>query len=203
MSAPGRPRSFDRLHALDAALAVFWQHGYEGASLSRLTEAMGINRPSLYAAFGDKEQLFQHALARYEELWATQLNDALAAPTARLCVELMLTRAARAISTGPHPRGCMMVTSALATAPESAAIAERLAERRRHAEHALTRRLRRAQRDGELPSTANPADLSRFYMSVLRGLSIEAVSGATTNQLLRVVAIALNAWPGAPRPPVK
>lgn len=203
MSAPGRPRSFDRLHALDAALSVFWQYGYEGASLSLLTEAMGINRPSLYAAFGDKAELFRLALARYEELWASQLNDALAAPTARECIELMLTRAARAITTGPHPRGCMMVTSALATAPEAAPIAQRLAERRRHAELALTRRLRRAIRECELPPTTNPADLSRFYMSVLRGLSIEALSGATTSQLLRVVAIALQAWPGALHPPVK
>src|SRR5439155_18551737 len=90
----GQPRSFDLDKALDAALQVFWRKGYEGASLSDLTQAMGINRPSLYAAFGDKETLFRKALDRYAEGPAAYVGEALKRPTARTVTEKLLRGAA-------------------------------------------------------------------------------------------------------------
>src|SRR5881397_2597277 len=105
----GRPRSFDLDKALDAALQVFWQKGYEGASLSDLTEAMGINRPSLYAAFGNKEALFRKVLDRYFAGPAAYVREALQEPTARAVVERLLLGAAESHSDPRHPQGCLAV----------------------------------------------------------------------------------------------
>src|SRR5277367_4776001 len=109
----GRPRAFDPQKALDRALRVFWERGYEGASLAALTKAMRINRPSMYATFGNKEQLFRKALDRYAELAAAlgvgQPNE----PTARATVEQMLFRAADNLSDSSHPQGCLLVQAAL------------------------------------------------------------------------------------------
>src|ERR1700686_5925300 len=101
----GRPRSFDLDQALDAAMQVFWRNGYEGASLSALTQAMGINRPSLYAAFGDKETLFRKALDRYDEGPAAYVRDALKQPTARAVTQHLLREPPAFLRNPPHPLG--------------------------------------------------------------------------------------------------
>src|SRR5687767_6665585 len=109
----GRPRAFDTDKALDHALLVFWRKGYEGASLSELTKAMGINRPSLYAAFGDKKALFRKALDRYMEGPAAYVREALNEPTARAVVERLLGGAADLLTDPRTPQGCLTVQSAL------------------------------------------------------------------------------------------
>src|ERR1700692_2905896 len=109
----GRPRCFDLDKALDAAMQVFWRNGYEGASLSALTQAMGINRPSLYAAFGNKEALFRKALDRYVEEWGNYVVRALSEPTARRAVERLLRGTAKSLTERCHPTGCLMVQAAL------------------------------------------------------------------------------------------
>src|SRR5215470_10428762 len=114
----GRPRSFDLDEALDSALHLFWQKGYEGASLSDLTGAMGINRPSLYAAFGNKESLFRKVLDRYANGPADYVRHALDQPTARAVAEALLYGAADRLANSAHPRGCLMVGSALACGDE-------------------------------------------------------------------------------------
>src|SRR5438046_5943942 len=113
-STVGRPRAFDADEALDQALTVFWRKGYEGASLPDLTRAMGINRPSLYAAFGNKEALFRKVLDRYAEGSAACVREALAEPTARSVVEQLLTSAAELFTDPRNPRGCLAVQGALA-----------------------------------------------------------------------------------------
>lgn len=193
----GRPRSFDKDAALDAALRVFWEKGYEGASLSDLTEAMGINRPSLYAAFGDKEALFRQALDRYKQGPAAFMNEALAESSARVAVEKLLKGMAASLSCPQMPRGCLYVQGALACGDESESLREELVKRRAEGEQALRRRLKKAKDDGELPAAVNTADLARFYSAVMHGMAVEASSGASRAALESIAETALRAWPVA------
>src|SRR5271155_297285 len=128
--AVGRPLGFDPAKALDKALRVFWKHGYEGASLTDLTEAMGINRPSMYAKFGNKEELFRKALDRYTKLAGSSREEALEEPTARGAVEKILLGSADALSEPGHPRGCLMVQGALTCGDASDAVRRELSARR-------------------------------------------------------------------------
>ena len=195
-SPRGRPRSFDKDRALEAALQVFWEKGYEGASLSDLTEAMGINRPSLYAAFGDKEALFRQVLERYERGPGAYMNEALNEPMARSAIERMLKGTVAALTCPQSPHGCLYVQGALACGDESSKMRKELATRRSAGELALRKRLKKAKEDGELPATADPADLARFYMAVMHGMSVQAAGGASRGALEGVAETALKAWPG-------
>jgi AcrR family transcriptional regulator len=191
----GRPRSFNANRALDRALDVFWRKGYEGASLSELTKAMGINRPSLYAAFGDKEGLFRKALDRYPEGPASYCREAMSQPTARAMVKHLLEGAAGALTDPQHPRGCLYVQGALACGKESEPIQRELISRRLANEAVVCERLKRAQAEGELARDASPSDLARFVATVLQGMAVQAAGGATRAELERVVQTALRAWP--------
>ena len=195
-AARGRPRSFDTDRALDAALRVFWEKGFEGASLSDLTEAMGINRPSLYAAFGDKEALFRQVLERYEHGPVAYVSEALREPTARGSIEKLLKGAVAALACPQSPHGCLYVQGALACGDESSEMRKELAARRSAAELALRKRLKKAKDEGDLPATADPADLARFYMAVTHGMSVQAAGGASRAALESVAETALRAWPG-------
>lgn len=191
----GRPRSFDKDRALDAALRVFWEKGYEGASLSDLTKAMGINRPSLYAAFGDKEALFRQALDRYKQGPAAFVTEALEEASARTAVEKLLKGMVASLSCPQRPRGCLYVQGALACGEESEALREELVKRRAEGEQALRKRLKKAKDEGELPAGVNPADLARFYSAVMHGMAVEASSGASRAALESIAETALRAWP--------
>jgi AcrR family transcriptional regulator len=184
---------------LDAALQVFWTQGYEATSLDDLTAAMGINRPSLYAAFGNKEKLFRTVVDRYVAESGKALCEALSAPTARETVERLLTGAAGG-ACGRHARGCMLVQGALAGSAESEPIRKDLASKRAATEVALRARFERAITDGDLPRDADPAGLARYVTTVLYGLSIQSAGGATREQLVEVVAVALRAFPPSPIP---
>src|ERR1700724_2374992 len=155
---PGRPRSFDTEVALERAMHVFWAKGYEGAVLSDLTRAMRINRPSLYAAFGNKEQLFRKVLDRYMDGPVAYFGKALAAPTARDVVAEIFLGTARMVDDPKIPAGCLMVQGALACG--DASVRKEVAARRAAAELALRRRLQRAKREGDLPRNADPAELA-------------------------------------------
>lgn len=192
-SRRGRPRAFDRRKALEAALELFWRQGYEGASINDLTAAMGISPPSLYAAFGGKERLYQEALDLYAATRGGYAARALAEePTARAAIERMLREAA-AVYAG---RGCMLASGALACAPEHAGVAADLARRRRDGREALSARLERAVAEGELPAGADAAALGAYYAAVIQGLSIQARDGATPEQLKAIARLAMAAWPG-------
>jgi AcrR family transcriptional regulator len=195
MLQKGRPREFDADEALDRALEVFWRKGYEGASLAELTEAMGINRPSLYAAFGNKEALFRRALDRYAEGPAAYTREALNAPTAREVAERLLHGAADALTDPCHPPGCLGVMGALTCGEAADSIREELCARRAAFEKELTRRLERAKADGDLPADTNCADLARLVMTIMQGMSVQAASGASRQDLRKVAEMALKAWP--------
>src|SRR5438445_6555071 len=191
----GRPRAFDPEAALDRAMHVFWAKGYEGASLSDLTRAMRINRPSLYAAFGNKEQLFRKVLDRYMDGPVAYFGKALAAPKARDVVEEIFLGTARMGDDPRIPAGCLMVQGALAVGDAAGSVRKDAAARRAASEAALRRRLQRAKREGDLPKNADPAELASYVMTVVRGMAVQSASGASRNQLRRVAQIALRAWP--------
>jgi AcrR family transcriptional regulator len=193
--AAGRPRSFCKNQALDRALEVFWRQGFEGASICHLTEAMGINPPSLYAAFGNKEQLFRQALDRYAEVYAERRTALLAAPTGREAIEALLRDAARSLTDKSSPTGCLYVQAIAGGGEHGACIREMLKTKREDSERELRERLERAKAEGELPDDADPAALARFITTVAQGMSVQASGGATRKELERVVDFALGAWP--------
>ncbi len=193
--ATGRPREFDLDQALDRALTVFWEKGYEGATLPDLTAAMGINRPSLYAAFGNKESLFCQVLQRYMAGPAGYVAAALHAPTAREVAEQVWAGAIRLVANPRHPRGCLIVQGALACGDGAAAARRAAADCRAAGVNALRRRFQRAKGEGDLPADASAADLARFVAAVTYGLSVQAASGASRAELTRVARVARSAWP--------
>jgi AcrR family transcriptional regulator len=191
----GRPRSFDINKALDRVLLVFWRKGFEGASLSDLTKAAGVNRPSLYAAFGNKEALFRKVLDRYVNGPAAYTRGALRAPTARAVVERLL-RGAVDLNTAPrNPGGCLMVQGALACGAASDSIRQELAACRAAGEVALRRRLQHAKSTGELSTDADHASLARYIATVIYGIAVQAAGGASRDKLQRVVEMTLRTLP--------
>jgi AcrR family transcriptional regulator len=193
--AIGRPRAFNTEEALDRALLVFREKGYEGASLADLTKAMGINRPSMYAAFGDKESLFRHVLDRYAYSTNVVFKQALEAKTAREVVQRLLYASVEMQTQQDTPRGCLITQGALVCGTEGEPIRRELSRRRHDQETVIRERLVRAKKEGDLPSTANPADLARYLTTVMQGMSVLANGGATRAELRKVADTALRAWP--------
>jgi AcrR family transcriptional regulator len=193
--AIGRPRAFDADEALDRALEVFWRKGYEGATLCDLTAAMGINPPSLYAAFGNKEGLFRKVLDRYWDLRTAFRNEALDAPTARAVAETLLRGTAKFLCDPRHPKGCLAVHGALACGADADCIRKELEARRGASQADILARLKRAKREGDLPADADPAALARYLATVIEGMAVQAASGASRKELERVAETALGAFP--------
>ena len=191
----GRTRQFDVDEALDRALEVFWARGYEGATLPELTRAMGINRPSLYAAFGNKEELFRKALDRYLAGPQGFMAEALKEPTARAVAEAIFSGFIRMQRGRDRARGCLVVQGALACGEEAEPVRRELARLRQAAVTAFRERFERAVQDGDLPKGRDCAGLARYVATVLNGLAVQAASGATEKELRLVAATALRAWP--------
>lgn len=196
MSIPrGRPREFCTEQALDRALEVFWRKGYEGASLPDLTAAMGISRPSLYAAYQSKQELFRRAVERYLEGPAAHVRAALNEPTARQVAERLLAGGIALATNKQNPPGCFLVHGALVCGDAAADARRQLDKCRAAGETALRKRFERAVKEGDLPRTANPADLARWITTLNYGLAVQAAGGATRGQLQSVARLALAAWP--------
>ena len=193
--AAGRPRTFCTEKALDVALAVFWRKGYEGTSIDDLTEAMGINRPSLYCAYGNKEQLFRKALDRYLGGAAELYGEAIGQATARAVAERFLRGMADALTDPGHPPGCLAVQGALSCGEAAEAIRRELNARRAAAEASLRDRFERARAEGDLAPDEDPADLARYLATVTQGMAVQAAGGASRDDLRRVVETALRALP--------
>jgi AcrR family transcriptional regulator len=191
----GRPRGFAEDAALEAAMRVFWEKGYEGATLADLTEAMGINRSSLYASFGDKDALFRMAIARYAEGPAAYLKKALQEPTARAVVEALLRGSLELLTDASHPRGCLSVQGALACGSDAEPVKQAMIEWRKQGESGIQKRLQRARAEGDLAKDVNPGDLARYISTVITGLGVQAANGSTKAEMARVVALALRSMP--------
>jgi len=191
----GRPRAFDRAEALRHAMNLFWERGYEGTSVADLTQAMGINKPSLYATFGCKAALFREAIGLYDAQEGEPVQQTLdKEPTARAAVEAVLRHNARAYVDPTKPRGCMIVLSSLLGALEGLEVREFLKESRKRGEASLRWRIERGIGDGDLPATASAATLAAFVGTVMYGLSIQARDGRTCAELEGIVDCAMTAW---------
>lgn len=174
---------------------LFWERGYEGTSIADLTAAIGINKPSLYAAFGGKERLFREAVALYDAIESRPVQDALdLAPSAREGIEAVLRHNARVYCRAEQPRGCMIVLSSLIGTAESEGVRRFLAESRREGETALRERIERGQAEGDVPREADARQLAAFYTTVMHGLSVQARDGAGAQTLNGVVDCALASW---------
>ncbi|MCX5529718.1 TetR/AcrR family transcriptional regulator [Streptomyces sp. NBC_00006] len=196
MASRGRPRGFDRDRALEQALHVFWEHGYQGASMAALTSAMGIKSPSLYAAYGSKEELFREALALYAATEGSYTRRALdEQPTARASVEAALRDNAAAYTDPATPRGCLVILAAPLATPDSADVADTLARLRTQTREAIQSRIERGIADGDLPADTDAARLAAFYATVLNGLSLQARDGASLAALNTVIDQAMHCWP--------
>jgi AcrR family transcriptional regulator len=191
----GRPRRFNTEEALDRALEVFWRKGYQGTSLDDLSQTMGINRPSLYAAFGSKEALFRKVLVRYVEGPAGYLRKALAEPTPRALAEYLLGGAIEMLTDPRNPRGCLIVQGALACGETAESVRRELVSQRAACQVAVCLLFEHARANGHLPADADPADLARFVMTVMWGMAVQAASGANREELRRVAEMALRTWP--------
>ncbi|MCA1425923.1 MULTISPECIES: TetR/AcrR family transcriptional regulator [Bradyrhizobium] len=189
----GRPREFDAETALDQAMEVFWRHGYEGATIAQLTEAMGINPPSLYACFGNKEGLLKAALDRYTTLRNIWMDEVVAAPTAREVAERMLMGIADKQTDPANPPGCLLVQGGIACGTGSENVPFELAARRAQNEDQLRDRFIRAKAEGDLKESADPAALARYISAVSVGMGVMASSGADREALRQVADVAVQA----------
>src|SRR3954469_1178768 len=194
----GRPLSFDRDAALETAMHVFWERGYEAASIADLTSAMGITPPSLYTAFGDKEQLFLEAIERYALGYGSAGVRALKEePTTRGAIERWLLEAANELTQPCHPKGCMVVMAATNCSAAAERVQDALLLRRTEAIANVGRRIQGGIDSGELPPDTDAKDLANFYATIYQGMSMQAKDGATHESLLATVRRAMRSWPRA------
>jgi AcrR family transcriptional regulator len=194
MNGGGRPRGFDPDTALDVAIDTFWRHGYEGAGLCELTEAMNISRPALYRAFGDKSQLFQAALERYISRNMDYVEAALAQPTARAVAGAFLSGNAEAVTRPGRPPGCLSVQAMVTDEAEAFHL---LTENRRVIQERLASRFHQAVADGDLPIGEDASELARFVITLATGFAIRAADGEPRHALVALAHRALAVFPAA------
>ena len=197
MATRGRPRGFDRDDALRRAMEVFWEYGFEATSMSHLTAAMGISSPSLYAAFGSKEQLFREAVAYYNDhmgaMAAAELRDR---PTARDAISAVLRHHAVVFCDPDNPSGCMIVLAATTSGEDTRSVHEYLAEWRMALENDFRDRIERGIAEGDVPAGADAAAMAAFYNTVNHGMAIQARDGADRTKLSSIAEGAIAAWDG-------
>ncbi|WP_262705606.1 MULTISPECIES: TetR/AcrR family transcriptional regulator [Streptomyces] len=195
----GRPRSFDRAEALERAMRLFWERGYEATSIAALTREMGIAAPSLYAAFGDKMTLFREVVDFYVSVYGAYMGRALEEePTVGTGMARMLHEAASELTADGRPRGCLVAFAANNCSPSCVEVEQVLRQQRGAMQEEFERRIRKARESGELPSGVEPKELARYVAVVFQGMSQQARDGASQAELEAVAATAMLAWPKAP-----
>jgi AcrR family transcriptional regulator len=187
----GRPISFDKDAALEAAMLIFWERGYEGTSMADLTHAMGLNPSSIYAAFGDKQALFQLVVKRYMELRAQYAVKALEEPTLERFIRALFDNTVAFLTTPGHPPTCMTLAGAAGCSLDATPARDLMTEIRRQNQVALRERLLKARKSGELPKEINVDDYTRYLSTIIAGLSIQAANGSTKAELKRTAQMAL------------
>ena len=192
----GRPRGFDRAEALGRALDVFWRRGYEPASVAELCSAMGINPPSLYAAFGNKAKLFLEAVDFYErtywdEIWGRMGKE----PDVHRAVDTFFEDAATILLAPQVPCGCLVVLAAINVSPESVEVLETVRALRQEGITHFTKRLEQGVIDGQLPETTDIKSLAAVLNTLLEGMSLHVRDGVTLVEMKKVAAHAVRLMP--------
>ncbi|MXS78396.1 TetR/AcrR family transcriptional regulator [Nitrosomonas sp. JL21] len=188
----GRPRNFNQNDALEKAMRVFWRQGYEGASLGELTEAMGINKSSMYSVFGTKEELFRKAVEKYLADHVSFVPEALNEPTVQQALRKLFTQSVDFLTDKQTPLGCFVLQGALNCGQGFESIQQQLIAQRLGYESLLRQRFELAQTQYDLDSRIDAAVMAKYIATVHEGLSIQATSGATKEELMAVVEIVLN-----------
>jgi AcrR family transcriptional regulator len=187
----GRPIGFDKDAALEAAMLLFWERGFEGTSMAELTQAMGLNPSSIYAAFGDKHALFSLAVKRYLDTQAQYATEALEEPTLEKMIRALFDNTVAFLTTPGHPPTCMTLAGAMGCSGDAAPARDLMTEVRRQNEVAIRKRLLKARKSGELSKEVNVDDYARYLSSILAGLSIQSSNGSTKAELKRTAQMAL------------
>jgi AcrR family transcriptional regulator len=187
----GRPISFDKEAALEAAMLLFWERGFEGTSMADLTRAMGLNPSSIYAAFGDKHALFSLAVRRYLETRAQYAEEALAKPTLDKVIRALFDNTVAFLSAPGHPPICMTLAGSMGCSVDATPARDLMTEIRKLNEVAIRERLLQARKSGELPKDINVDDYTRFISLMLAGLSVQAANGSMKTELRRTAQMAL------------
>jgi AcrR family transcriptional regulator len=187
----GRPISFDKSAALGAAMLLFWERGFEGTSMADLTQTMGLNPSSIYAAFGDKHALFSLAVKRYLGSEAQYATKALEEPTLEKVVRALFDNTVAFLTTPGHPPTCMTLAGAMGCSVDAAPARDLMTEIRKQNEIAMRERFLQARKSGELSKNINVNDYTRYISSILAGLSIQAANGSTKAELKRTARMAL------------
>jgi AcrR family transcriptional regulator len=187
----GRPISFDKDAALEAAMLLFWERGFEGTSMSDLTQAMGLSPSSIYAAFGDKHALFSLSVKRYLETRAQYAAEALAEPTLDKVIRALFDYTVAFLTAPGHPSTCMTLAGSMGCSVDATPARDLMTEIRKQNEVDIRERLLRARKSGELSKDINVDDYTRFISLMLAGLSVQAANGATKAELRRTAQMAL------------
>jgi AcrR family transcriptional regulator len=193
--AAGRPRKFDYDKALDHAMRVFWEKGYDGTSMSDLTAAMCMNRPSIYAAYGNKEELFCKAMDRYAAQASVFINAQLDKPTLKESLSALLCGVVQAYSGRDNPKGCMAVQGALACSDEAQGVRKHATQGREKMVKILELRFVRAVQDNELPKDSDITGLARFFVAIMQGLSVQSAGGVSDETMREIAHRALMVLP--------
>ena len=187
----GRPRGFDEDQAIDSAMRVFWEKSFEGTTMTDLTDATGLSRSSIHAAFGSKEGLFIKAVERYQAGPMRYIPKALAEHTFPRAIESLFRGMVTFLQIPGNPKGCLFIHGALACAPDGVLVTKIMTEWRKSIENLIKERIQRAQRDGELSRAVNAGDYARYIGSIMIGIGIQAVNGAGKDELTRVADTAV------------
>ena len=183
MSPAGRPRTFDREEALKKAMLVFWEKGFEGATMADLIAAIGMKAPSVYAAFGNKDALFREAVELYKgQVEQGPLKALSESPSILDALESSLSESVKMLS-GPEASSCLIMAGAINCAPEHQEHVQHLRDLRAGYKGALRKRFAQAIEDGQLIEGTDPDDLAEFYFGFIHGLALRAKDGSTKKEL--------------------
>lgn len=185
----GRPKKFDFEEASERALELFWTQGFEGTSISDLSEALNMNRPSIYASFGNKDTLFKLSLKRYTSNQLQFIDAAIAKPTLNEVVDMLFKSEIALLTEHEMPRGCLLVQAAASCSKESESMKELLNNQRKAIEAKLRKRIQLAQLKKDFSMQQSPSVLAKSIMAIYEGISIQAASGSAKAELLNVAEL--------------